>query len=290
MVKKFISLLLVFTLLLSTINISVFAASESTSVFDEYSLEKELSIKEKRLLELQVLDTVTKQYYSTSILLLPGAEWKESILYELDNRYLLVNYNYEYFIDEEVKPQIVVGPNGTIRLMAVETIFDIGMFTMSLAEFIANPTFWNGFWVVADGLSMVFPGIPAVSGVKRMIQGSSSLEKALKVGVMSYKDLQKKSIPSGWERHHIFEKRFQSRLPGATSDNMLAIPLSKENHNLFTQTMRKKIPYGSDYSSYTKDQILNAHINAYKELWNETGDPVWEFLYQFSKTKQYKAK
>lgn len=178
--------------------------------------------------------------------------------------------------------------------MAVETIFDIGSFSLSVYEYNQNPSFWNGFWVVADGTAMVFPGVPAVSGVKRMIQGSPSvLKPALAKGVRPYSKLQTISAPAsymgnGWERHHIFEKRFASKL-GTTESKMLAIFIPKYNyHYQITQRMSKKIPWYTA-SFKTKEEILRAHYEAYGELWAESGfaDEYWEFLYKFSASKQY---
>lgn len=181
-----------------------------------------------------------------------------------------------------------------ISPLAIDTIFDIASFSLSLSEYNKNKTFWNGFWVVADGAAVVFPGVPAVSGVKRMIEGSTSvLKPSLAKGVRKYSALQNISAPSnykgsGWERHHIFEKRFASKL-GTTSGKMLAIFIPKYNyHYQITQRMSKKIPwYEAPFK--TKTQIIQAHIDAYGELWAESGfaDEYWEFLYKFSKYKQY---
>jgi hypothetical protein len=55
--------------------------------------------------------------------------------------------------------------------------------------------------------------------------------------------------------------------------------------------MRGKIPYtGSGYGNYNEEQILGAHKDSYSELWNETGDSLWEFLYRFSQTEQHTAR
>lgn len=288
---KFLSILLAMALFLTSINTTVFASisNEINTNTNETSLtDKLIHVEEERILNLEVIDTITNEVKSTSILFLPGAEWDKNILKGLDKRYVITNYVYDYASEVDITPQVTVGNDGLIKPLAVETIFDIGSFTMSVAEFAIEPTFWNGFWVVADGLSMVFPGIPALSGVKRMVKASSTLEKALEIGVMRYGTLKNKSIPSGWARHHIFEKRFIPALSGATENNMLAIPISKAHHDKITQKMRAKVPYGTNYANMSASAVMTHHINAYKELYDETGDEYWEFLYNFAKGRQYK--
>ncbi|MEZ2719543.1 hypothetical protein [Niallia circulans] len=212
---------------------------------------------------------------------------------------LLLNYTDLEGNIQQVKyylsTQLIEAPiNSDVSLFAVDTIFDIASFTLSLKEYKKNKTFWNGFWVVADGAAVVFPGIPAVSGVKRMIEGSTTvLKPALSKGIRKYSTLQNISAPKnykgkGWERHHIFEKRFASKL-GTSSGKMLAIFIPKYNyHYQITQRMSKKIPWYTAPRK-TKKQIIQAHIDAYGELWAESGfaDEYWEFLYKFSKYKQY---
>lgn len=277
--SRFLILFLAIALAFSSANLVAFAEPTKQVV----------SVTEKRVVELSVTDTNTNKSYSTSLLLLPGAEWDESILKKLDENYSITNYTYRALNPGEVEPTLVVGEDGMITVFYVETIFDIGCFIMSVAEFAIEPTFWNGFWVVADGLSIAFPGIPALSNVKRMIKASSILTDATKIGIRPYKELQKITVPSGWQRHHIFEQRFASRL-GTTSGDMLAIPIPANStyHQAITNKMRSKIPYGTNLNTLTKNEILDAHIDAYKELWDSTGDEVWEFLYEFAKNKQYK--
>lgn len=176
-----------------------------------------------------------------------------------------------------------------VRLFYIESLYDIGCLTMSLKEFLSKPKFSTGFWVIADGASVIFPGVPAVSGVKRMIDSSSTLEKSLKVGVLKYGNMKNKKIPKGWERHHIFEKRFQPALKGATTNNMLAIAIPKDKHKLITQKLRKKVPYGTNYKKMKTKEVIDIHIQAYRELYEATKDPYWEFLYKFTKSRQYKG-
>ncbi|MBH5318564.1 hypothetical protein I6N90_12235 [Paenibacillus sp. GSMTC-2017] len=184
--------------------------------------------------------------------------------------------------------------SNNVSPMWVESIFDIGSFVLSLNEFNQNPSFWSGFWVVADAAAVVFPGIPAVSGVKRMIQESPNvLKPALSKGIRSYSSLQNVTAPAnymnlGWERHHIFEKRFAGKL-GSTEAKMLSIFIPKYYyHHQITQKMASKIPWW-EAPFWSKDDIIQAHINAYSELWAESGftDSYWEFLFKFTESRQY---
>lgn len=258
------------------------------SAFAQTPISDELKAKTGNILNLEVIDSTTNETHSTSLLFEPGSKWDESILKELDEKYIITKNEYRELSDTDIIPSLVVS-NDEIQLMFVDTIFDVGNFTISLAEFIISPSIWTGLNVVMDGLAVVFPGIPSVNGVKRMIGASSTLKTALKYDIKKYGQLQKVSIPSGWERHHIFEKRFAKSL-GTTSYSMLAIALPKTYHTKITSKMAKKIPTGQDYTKISRTVIINKHIEAYKELYNETKDPVWEFLYEFSKTKQHTAR
>lgn len=278
----FLSLLLVVSLL----NVNVFAQNSN-----QQNSQAINQIETRKILELGVLDTSTGEIIGTKLLIESPEIWDDSILEDLDEKYILVKNELRDLYPFEQLPLIVVGQDGMIRPFAVETIFDIGNFALSVAEFAISPNFWTGFNVVADGLAVVFPGVPSVTGVKRMINASDTLKESLKVGVKKYSDLQNDTIPADWQRHHIFEKRFASKLgTGVTDRNMLAIPLPKKTHHqLITNKMREKIPYNTNLNTLTKDDIIEAHIDSYKELWDDTGDEVWEFLYEFSQTGQVKA-
>lgn len=112
-----------------------------------------------------------------------------------------------------------------------------------------------------------------------LYQALKRISGASKAGVMAYRDLQTVTILSGWQRHHIFEKRFtptfQKRWPRMTDGDILAIPIPVSDpryadyHNMVTQKMRNKIPYSSDPTYYTNlnpDDVINAHIQTYYEL------------------------
>ena len=191
-------------------------------------------------------------------------------------------YKLTKFI-ETINPDI---EPGNMKPQFVDTIFDIGCFAMSVAEFAAEPTFWNGFNVVADGLSIAFPGIPAVSGVKRMIKASDDLADALRWGIARYDDLRdaKAGISrfSHLQSHHIVEQRFIEAFSEIPSTNsMFAINIPSYYHTNITNKMRELIPYGSDYIGLGRYRILDKIQQGYKELYDETGDEVYEFLHDF---------
>ncbi|MGG4443683.1 hypothetical protein [Brevibacillus fortis] len=125
-----------------------------------------------------------------------------------------------------------------------------------------------------------------------MIKASATLKEALQIGVKTYRDLRKDSIPSGWERHHIFEKRFADRL-GTNKYDMLSIAIPKEIHYKITDEVRKEIPRIKNYDDYTRDEIIEAHQRVYRKLYRNTNDAdeeaVYEFLWEFSKTRQHTA-
>lgn len=283
-ITLFISILLVFSL----VNINVFAQSSSAQ-----NSESKQSVYKNgvgQVLELGVLDTTSGEIISTKLLMKSPDIWDDSILNNLDEKYLLVKNELRSLHPGESLPKLVVEEDGLIKPFFVETIFDVGNFVISLGEFIVSPNLWTGFNVVVDGLSVVFPGVPSINGVKRMMDASSTLKDSLKIGVKSYGDLRNDTVPAGWQRHHIFEKRFKARLGSdVTDDNMLAIPMPSTYHQQITSKMRSKIPYGSNYNNYTKSEIINTHIDSYKELWDDTNDEFWEFMYEFSRSRQYKV-
>lgn len=286
--RNITSLFISILLALSLVNTSVFAQNSSAQNSD--SKQSVYKNETGKVLELGVLDTTTGEIIGTKLLLKSSDIWDESILSNLDEKYLLVKNELRSLQPGENLPQLVVGEDGIIKPFAVETIFDIGNFVISLGEFIVSPNLWTGFNVITDGLAVVFPGVPSVNGVKRMIGASSTLKDSLKVGVKSYGDLTKDTVPTGWQRHHIFEKRFKGRLGSdVTDNNMLAIPMPSTYHQQITSKMRSKIPYGSNLNNYTKSEIIDFHIDSYHELWDDTQDEFWEFMYEFSKSRQYKV-
>lgn len=273
--SKFISLLLV-AIMLFSIPAPVLAASQS-SLPDNTAQVSTLS-KPDRKAEVEILDKKSGKVEKFTFYLTPRTNLAEDSFQGLDSNFELKGLKIKKLDTKE---------KDDIGILWVDTIFDVGNFMISLAEYNADPSFWNGFWLVMDGASVVFPGIPSISGVKRMMQASPKLKDALKIGIKRYGTLKYQSIPYGCVRHHIFEQRFAGRL-GTTSNDMLAIVLKQADHDLITAKMRNKIPYtGDGYYWLTPDQIINHHINAYRELWYQTNDSQWEFLWRFAQTRQH---
>ncbi|PWK07444.1 hypothetical protein [Tumebacillus permanentifrigoris] len=224
----------------------------------------------------------TGRVIKTKFFLTPSTTIDERSFVNLKNGYRLEGIDVHPISTEELE---------LIEPQFFETIFDVGSFVLSLAEFNANPTFWNGFWVFADGASIVFPGVPALSGVKRMIENSSLLHDSLKVGVMQYGTLKNKTIPVNWERHHIIEKRFAPYIGWdylTTENNMLAIAMPYDYHKVVTNVLQQKIPYGTNYLFLTDAEIFKAHKEAYYQMYYETGNEYWNFLAKFVETGQWR--
>ncbi|MDA5111105.1 hypothetical protein [Brevibacillus thermoruber] len=275
LVNRVLCLFFAVALLFTSINIPVNAATSQ-------SYQKNID----RIAELTIESENGKETTIT-IFLTKGTKLDETTFQGIKDGIKVTNITIKPFNDKDQRNLQALSSDGEIRPLYVETIFDVGNFTMSLAEFIAEPSFWTGFWVVMDGASVVFPGIPSISGVKRMIKNSDTLRQSLEIGINTYNNIDK--IPSGWHRHHIFEKRFASRL-GTHKDDMLCIAIPKEYHDPITSAMRKEIPYGSNYNNYTRDEILETHIDVYRQLWEDTDDEVYEFLYKFAREKQHSVR
>lgn len=239
--------------------------------------DKKLAVPDRKAV-VEILNKETGEVIEDILYLTPGTSIAEESFQELNSAYELKKITVNELSQAEIEE---IGVN------FVETIFDIGNFAISLYEYNQNPSFWSGFWLVFDGASVVLPGIPSVNGVKRMLQNSSILRQGLQkpLGVKTFNQLVNQTIPSGWNRHHIFEKRFASKL-GTTDGRMLCLTIPKTSyHDPITGLMKQKIPYGG--TTLTPDQIINKHIEAYDELWSNTGDPVYEFLYKFSQSRQH---
>jgi hypothetical protein len=277
LVNRVLCLLFAVALLFSSINIPVNAATSQP-------YQKKID----RIAELTIESENGKET-TISIYLTKGTKIDETTFHGIKAGIKVTNINIKPFNDKDLRNIQTLSSDGEIRPFYVETIFDVGNFTMSLAEFIAEPSFWSGFWVVMDGASVVFPGVPSISGVKRMIKNSDTLRTSLEIGINTYSKI--KNIPSGWHRHHIFEKRFAKEL-GTIEKDMLCIAIPDEYHYRITAKMNQKIrPTGSGYGHLTRSEIIQKHIEAYEELYEETSNldqaTVYEFLYKFAQTKQH---
>lgn len=275
---KLCSLLLVLALLIGISVQPSMASSKTTKQIDRVA---EVTIESR-----------SGEVKHQTILLTKGTELDESTFEDLKDGWQLKNFKIEEINDDSQLVNLA-SENGSVTPFFVDTIFDVGNFTISLAEFVASPSLWTGFNVVMDGAAVVFPGVPSINGVKRMIEASDTLRQTLQIGIDKYGRLQNVSIPSGWERHHIFEKRFATALD-TTSYSMLAIAIPKEIHQKITNKMAQKIKPGQDYTKLTEDEIIDAHIEGYRELYYATSntdeEAVYEFLYKFARTGQHTAR
>ncbi|WP_019502247.1 SpvB/TcaC N-terminal domain-containing protein [Pseudanabaena sp. PCC 6802] len=99
--------------------------------------------------------------------------------------------------------------------------------------------------------------------------GLQSFTHAEKYGIKPYKELKKLLEGTKLEAHHLIEKRF-AKILGISANKIESIALTKTEHQLFTNAWRQAIGYVGDTNiintaNVTKEQILNAARNIYKE-------------------------
>jgi RHS repeat-associated protein len=87
---------------------------------------------------------------------------------------------------------------------------------------------------------------------------------ASKYGIQGYKALTALTKGKGLQVHHLIEKRFATML-GQNSDNMASIALTQTEHQAFTNAWRNAIPYGEGTINATREQVMNAAKQIYKE-------------------------
>jgi hypothetical protein len=85
-----------------------------------------------------------------------------------------------------------------------------------------------------------------------------------KYGVQSYRQIRKAIKGTGLEAHHLLEKRFAGVL-GVKPGDMASAALTKAEHQAFTNAWRKAIPYGSGTANATREQVLGAAKQIYKD-------------------------
>ncbi|WP_054750422.1 hypothetical protein [Ruminiclostridium josui] len=107
-------------------------------------------------------------------------------------------------------------------------------------------------------------------GTNNAIKGGldvfGNLSKAAEYGLDSYSALHKKLKGTGLEAHHIIEKRLAKALGISSTNSMLSVAVNKTEHQVFTNAWRAIIPYGTDYSKLSKDQIWQAAQKVYKNF------------------------
>jgi len=80
----------------------------------------------------------------------------------------------------------------------------------------------------------------------------------------SYRDLRKLTKGTGLQAHHLLEKRFANTL-GVNPNSMQAIALTPAEHQVFTNAWRQAIPYGQGTANATRQQIMNAGRQIYRD-------------------------
>jgi hypothetical protein len=90
-----------------------------------------------------------------------------------------------------------------------------------------------------------------------------------KLGIETYSDmvkLIKRYYPGQFEAHHIIEKRFAEKLGIENTDKMRAIPVTVEQHQLFTNAWRAAIKYKTGTATTTMKEIYNKALEIYKDF------------------------
>lgn len=89
------------------------------------------------------------------------------------------------------------------------------------------------------------------------------LKKAAKFGVKPYNELRKLLRGSGLQSHHLIEKRF-AELFGQNARKMLAVAVTKAEHQAFTNAWRKAIPYGTKVRELSREYVEDKAREIYK--------------------------
>ena len=158
---------------------------------------------------------------------------------------------------------------------AIETAWDLFSLGTGVTSFIDNVkegniggAFLDGVGIVVDAAAVILPGIPG--GVGTLIKGTKateiiqSTEKVNDVGIKAYSTLKKEIKGTGLQAHHLIEKRFANQL-NLDPKKMNAITLTKEEHQKFTNAWRQLIPYGTDYTELSVEEIWEVAQNIYAE-------------------------
>jgi len=87
--------------------------------------------------------------------------------------------------------------------------------------------------------------------------------RAKQFGLQAYDQLRKQTAGQGLRAHHLIEKRFATLL-GVDQKKMLSIALTPKEHQIFTNQWRNLIPYGNRTRRATRDEVLDAAREIYK--------------------------
>lgn len=192
----------------------------------------------------------------------------------LNKEFTLIN------LDIKTKQESKSAQTQSVRFISPETLFDIGCLVISATEFYANPSVWGAMTVIFDGASVVLPFVPSVSGVKRLIKASSKLQDSLEYGIRPYRVLRKESSVMH-PAHHIMPKKFADRFR-LNEDDMFAMIIDRSDHIKITSKFNQK-KYGltEDAKNYSRSYIIKQSELIYEDLYNETGEEIFEFMRRF---------
>ena len=121
------------------------------------------------------LNYLNARYYNSAI---ARFVTQDPVFWNFDSSWLADPQNQNAYAYARNNPITLSDQNG----LWAETGFDIAMFSLSLNDFRKEQNFWNGFSLVADGISIALP-IPAVVGAIRHTDDALRAIKGLdKVG------------------------------------------------------------------------------------------------------------
>ena len=199
---------------------------------------------------------------------------------------------YAYCVNN---PIAYVDPSGHF----VETIVDIASIGVSTYELVTDPSWINlGYlaWDVGAVIVPFAPGSYTVKSVKtvtktvkrgkrlkkltktkklkyiRYASKASEFRNASKLTIGPYTQLRafvKLSHPKETiEAHHILEQRIitSETMKGLNKNRALSVPMTQALHRRVTADLRKKIPYGTDYTKLKKSKVQEAIRYAYRDM------------------------
>jgi hypothetical protein len=84
-------------------------------------------------------------------------------------------------------------------------------------------------------------------------------------GCQTYNQLRRQTAGANQQAHHLIEKRFAGVM-GQKQGQMLAVPLSPTEHQVFTNAWRAEIPYGSGTANATRETVEAAARKIYADF------------------------